>query len=120
MRALLIALIIALAAAPAFGASINLAWTAPTTNEDGSALDDLAGHYVYCTDIAGEYSDPICKIDVGMDTSATVEMLVDGGTYFFVVTAYDDNLNESDPSNEVSNTFPYLCPSPPGGLTIVP
>jgi prepilin-type N-terminal cleavage/methylation domain-containing protein len=35
--------------------TISLAWTAPTTNTDGSALTDLAGYYLYRSDNGGAY-----------------------------------------------------------------
>ena len=43
--------------------------------------------------------------DVGHDTSYAVSDLVEGETYYFVVTAYDIYGNESDYSTEISTTI---------------
>lgn len=54
-------------------------------------------------------------IDTLSSTTATVSNLTPGKTYFFVVTAYDSNSNESAFSNEVNFTIPFLptpTPSP--------
>ena len=75
---------------------VTLAWTPPTTNEDGTPLTDLAGHRAYCGATSGTYS---AVLDVGMETSAV--LAVTGRTYF-AVTAYDLAGNESDYSDEIT------------------
>ncbi|MFO0754220.1 MAG: fibronectin type III domain-containing protein [Thermodesulfovibrionales bacterium] len=85
----------------AFSASTTLSWDAPTTNTDGSPLNDLAGYKVYYGTAPGSYSPPVT---VGNVTSYTISGL-SGGTYYFTVTAYDTAGNESSYSNEVSKSF---------------
>ncbi|MBZ0156183.1 MAG: fibronectin type III domain-containing protein, partial [Alphaproteobacteria bacterium] len=90
-----------LAAPDAFSASAALSWDAPTTNTDGSPLTDLAGYKLYYGTSSGSYSQ---TINVGTTSSYTVTGLL-GGTYYFAVTAYDSEGNESAYSNEVSKAF---------------
>lgn len=80
-------------------ATAVLSWNAPTTNQDGSALTDLAGykiHYGVAPDNLGT------SIDVGGSTAYQVDNLTAGTTYYFTVTAYTTTGSESGYSNEVS------------------
>ena len=86
--------------------SVTLAWDAPTTNADGTALDDLAGYVIYDGTSSGSYD---MWTDVGNSTQFTLDSLT-AGTYFFVVTAYDASGNESAHSNEISATLPLSAP----------
>ena len=81
--------------------SLMLSWNAPTTNEDGSPLDDLAGYKLYYGNAPGIYSQ---VITVGDYTTAEIGGL-GSGTYFLSVTAYDIYGNESSFSNEINHTF---------------
>jgi len=81
--------------------SLLLSWKAPTTNDDGSALEDLAGYKLYYGTLPGRYSK---VIDVGNFTSAVIADL-GSGTYYMTVTAYDNNGNESKHSEEIDYTF---------------
>jgi len=45
-------------------------------------------------------------IDIGKSTSATISSLIDGQTYYFIVTAYNASGYESPYSNEVSKVIP--------------
>lgn len=88
-----------------FGAQVNLAWQAPTTNEDGSPLSDLAGYQIFYGTQSGTYSS---TIDVGNKTSHTLSISDQealGRTWYFAVTALDTSGNESSFSNEVSHYF---------------
>lgn len=76
----------------------TLAWAAPSTNVDGTPLTNLAGYKVYYGTTPGIYS----SIDVGYLTSCELGGLTKGQTYYFAVTAYDTNNNESDYSTTVS------------------
>jgi len=92
-----------------FAAQVDLAWQAPTTNEDGSPLSDLAGYLVYYGTVSGVYSPPI---DVGNSTShlfSISDQEALGRTYYFAVTARDTSGNESSFSNEVPH---YFSPGP--------
>ena len=78
-----------------------LSWNAPSTNEDGSPLSDLAGYKLYYGNAPGIYSN---VITVGDYTSAEIGDL-ESGTYYLTVTAYDIYGNESAFSNEIDHTF---------------
>ena len=89
--------------AAASGAA-TLSWTAPTENADGSPLTDLDGYRVYYGTTAGAYPNWITISNPGV-TSNIVENL-SSGTWYFVVTAFNQVGIESDNSNVVSRTIP--------------
>ena len=74
----------------AFPADVTLQW-------DANTEPDLAGYKVYYGTSPGQYGDPIILDTV---TEYTMHM-PDDIMYFFMVTAFDQGNNESDPSNEV-------------------
>ena len=76
---------------PATGAA-TLTWAAPSTNVDGTPLTSLSGYKVYYGSTPGVYT----SIDVGYTSSYQVVGLTKGQMYYFAVTAYDTNGNESD------------------------
>ncbi len=80
---------------------VTLTWEPPTTNADGTPLNDLAGYRVYFGPGSGNY---IYKNDVGNVTLCTIGGLTQG-TWCFAVTAYDTSGNESDYSNETCVTI---------------
>ena len=76
--------------------SVSLAWDAsPDTN--------VIGYYIYYKDTL---ANDLTVLDVGNETTVSVPGLTEGRTYSFVVTAYDRDRLESDPSAEVT----YLVP----------
>lgn len=80
-----------------------LAWTPPTTRMDGSALTDLAGYKIHYGTEQGQYTE---IVDVpGAGISEYVLVGLGPGTYYFVVTAYDEAGGESPPSNETMKTI---------------
>ena len=81
--------------------SIKLSWVAPTTYEDGSSLDDLAGYKLHYGTQPGQYTQ---VVTVDSYTMAEIDDL-GSGTYYLTVTAYDIYGNESDFSNEINHTF---------------
>ncbi len=83
-------------------ARVSLSWIAPTTNEDGTPLTDLAGYEVYYGFASRSYD---VTIDVGLTTSAVLSGLQDGRAYYFAVTAYDTSGNQS-----VFAEVPYTTP----------
>jgi len=81
----------------------TLSWDAPTVNEDGSPLDDLAGYRVYYGTSLGNYP----NIET-IDNPGIVSYVINGlpvGTWFFTVTALDTSGNESVFSNIDSKTI---------------
>jgi len=89
-----------------------LMWSAPTTNEDGSPLVDLAGYIVHYGSASGVYS---AAEDIGIPTCQAVADLTDctytvrgltSGTWYFAVGAYNTSGLEGGLSNEASKTLP--------------
>lgn len=74
------------------GAAFTLAW-------DPNQEPDLAGYKLYYGTSSGSYQQ---SLNVGNLTQYSLGGLQDGVTYFFAVTAYDTEGNESGYSNEVS------------------
>jgi hypothetical protein len=63
----------------------------------------VVGYKIYVGTASGTYT---LNIDAGNVTTFTVTGLQSGPVYYFAVTAYDRNRNESAFSNEVSATLP--------------
>ena len=81
-----------------------LTWTAPTTNEDGTELLDLAGYRVYI--LPSNTAHDVTQNPTDLVTQTTVRLdQLQPGLYTAYVTAVDHAGNESQPSNEV--TFLY-------------
>jgi len=79
------------------GLSLQLSWTTPSTNVDGSTIDDLAGFRLHYGSEQGVYSH---VVNVGNLTTHVLRDL-SPGPWYFSVTAYDIWQNESDFSNEI-------------------
>jgi hypothetical protein len=84
--------------------SATLSWDAPTTNDDGSPLTNLAGFRVRWGQSSGNYSSSQTIMNPGL-TTYVIENLANG-THYFVVTAINSTDMESDYSNEASKTIP--------------
>jgi hypothetical protein len=126
-RALLIVAALVLGAvAPVLGAtatSLDAEWIAPTTNTDGSPLQDLAGYRVY----VGALQVPVCPSSTFRTVAAArpdpqpgtrVPYLVSGlsplTTYTVRVTAVDTSGNQSACSGTASaTTLAQVIPPPP-------
>jgi len=76
--------------------SVTLTWNA-------NSESDLAGYKVYRGTASGAYGAPIASLPTG--TTQHVSNGLPVGTYFFVITAYDQAGNESAPSPEVSKSI---------------
>jgi hypothetical protein len=117
MKHTILAILIILAlAASAGAANFTLTWDAPTTNTDGSPLTDLAGYRLYRGVATGIYGPPT---DVGNVTAYTVTGLLSETMYYFVVTAYDTDNNESAYSNEVSGMKATIPVAPSNVIIII-
>ncbi len=81
----------------------TLSWTAPTENEDGSALTDLGGYRIYYGTASREYSSKLAIQDAGI-TTAVIENL-SPGTWYFAATALSADGVESSLSNEVERVI---------------
>lgn len=82
------------------GLTAPVSWSAPTLSADGSTLTDLAGYKIYYgTD--PESPSAVSVVQNATATSAEVGGLT-AGTWYFTVTAFDTDGNESIVSNRVS------------------
>ena len=86
------------AQAPDAMASVTFQW-------DPVAVPDLAGYKLYRSTTSGTYGSPIATLSAST-TTYQMTNLTKGVTYFFAVSAYDTNGNESPFSNEQSRTIP--------------
>jgi hypothetical protein len=77
---------------------VTLQWSAPTTNEDGTQLTDLAGYKVYYGTTVSLFT----SIDIGNVNSYQVIGLTKGQSYYFALSAYNKSGTESNYSNIVS------------------
>ena len=84
--------------------TVSLAWDPPTTNEDGSGLNDLAGYEIHYGNQEGDYQEMIDIPNAGI-ASYVVENLAPN-IYYFIVKAYDLDGNKSTASNEVNIVIP--------------
>ena len=84
--------------------SAELSWTAPTENEDGSELTDLAGYKLYWGTTSGSYPNSV-TIDNPSVSTYTVDGL-SAGTYFFVATSFNLSGIESRYSGEATKVVP--------------
>ena len=77
----------------------TISWNPPTENEDGTALEDLAGYNIYYGTKEGDYNESI-QLNTTDHTTYTIENLL-LPEYFFAMTAFDIYGNESKFSNSV-------------------
>lgn len=81
----------------------TLSWIPPTTNQDGTALIDLAGYRIYYGTEENNY-----KNDLYVGNMGIADYVVDDlcpNTYFFAVAAVNTAGLESDYSNTTSKTI---------------
>ena len=103
--------------------SFSIKWDAPTTNADGTPLDDLSHYQFYVCDSVIQ-DDKTCQgamstFDVPKDqlTSAVdYQSTSRNGTVFVRGSALDTSNNESDLSNQIA--FEFSDQSPPNTITI--
>jgi hypothetical protein len=101
------ALIVASMVAPAQGQdSLTLGW-------DSSQDSAVAGYRLYEGIAPRTYTK---VIDVGNATTATIQDLVGGVTYYFALTEYDTNGQESALSDEIPYTVPLPTNSVPATI----
>ena len=115
MRILCILSMLLLLTAPAWATHRTASWAAPTTNEDGTPLTDLAGYRLYrcattpCTRAAG----PL----IGTVAAPTTAFSIPHGSQgFLTVTAFDTSGNESLEDGTVP--FDVLAPGVPSGIEV--
>ncbi len=79
--------------------SLTLTWTPPTQNEDGTPLTNLAGYRIRFGLQSGVYTNVITLNNPGL--AAYVLGGLAAGTYYVVISAYNQNGVESSYSNEL-------------------
>ena len=82
--------------------SVTLTWTPPTENDDGTPLTNLAGYRIRFGSQSGKYSSVVNITNPGLATYVLGGLAV--GTYFIVISAYNQSGVESSYSNEASAT----------------
>jgi hypothetical protein len=83
--------------------SAELAWQPPTTNEDGTALQDLSGYVIRYGKSAGAL-DKSVRINSPGTTMYVVENLIEG-TWYFSLSSVNSAGVESRPTGYVSKTI---------------
>lgn len=87
---------------------------------DANSETDLAGYRLYQSQTSGVYTfgdgNQVATILTGTETVQIIN--ISDGTYFWVLTAYDNDGNESGPSNEVTADLDTLAPGAPSTVTI--
>jgi predicted small secreted protein len=83
--------------------SVDVTWTAPTTNTNGSALTDLAGYTVYYGSSPSQLTQSV-KIPNAGASDYVVQGLA-GGTWYFAVRSYTSAGLQSSYSTVVSRTI---------------
>ena len=91
---------IAVQAVTSVSNDVELTWVAPTNNEDGTALSDLAGYKLYY----GRVGEGLSESDEILNANATSYLLegIDSGNWRFVVTAFNFAGQESRFSTEAT------------------
>ena len=84
--------------------SITLNWTPPTENEDGTALQDLAGYKLYYGTTSRYYTRQVRIDNPGLSIYVIENLLP--GTYYIVATAFNTAGTESGYSNEAVKYVP--------------
>jgi len=78
-------------------------WQAPTQNEDGTPLDDLDGYVVYWGTQSRDYTS---SFTIDLPSTTEWEADIAPGSYYFALTAFDADGNESSYSNELRKDIP--------------
>jgi len=82
--------------------SVTLTWTPPTENEDGTPLTNLGGYRIRYGSQSGKYSSVVNITNPGLATYVLGGLAA--GTYYIVISAYNQSGVESGYSNEASAT----------------
>lgn len=94
-----------------------MAATDVTLQWDANGEPDLAGYKVYRSQTSGGGFMEIAEV-LAPEVQYTDQAVPDG-TYYYIVTAFDDEGLESGPSNEVEGAFASGAPAAPGNLRII-
>lgn len=82
---------------------------------------DLAGYRLYRSNTSGGYTygsgNEYASVGLVTESPRFIEDIE--GTYYFVITAFDEGGHESGPSNEVVLSVEDLPPGSPGGCVVI-
>ena len=84
--------------------SVTLNWTAPTENEDGTTLVDLAGYKIYWGTTPGSYPNSVTINNASISTYVVGNL--SPATYEFVATSFNASGVESVFSNSATKIVP--------------
>ncbi len=104
-------------ACSAFAGEATLSWTAPTQNEDGSTLTDLAGYRIYYGTSQATMTTQIQIANPGLLTYVIPNLAP--ATWYFNMTAYTTSNLESAHTNFVTKIIEPTIPNPPPDLYIL-
>jgi hypothetical protein len=82
--------------------SVTLNWQAPTENNNGSTLTNLAGFKIHYGTASKDYSQVVALNNPGL--SRYVVESLESGKYYFAISAYNSQGVESSMSGEVETT----------------
>jgi fibronectin type 3 domain-containing protein len=82
--------------------SVSLSWDAPTQNNDGSPISNLAGYKIHYGTSSSEYTETVALSNAGL-TRYVIDNLK-SGTYYFAITAYNAQGLESSLSGEIATS----------------
>jgi hypothetical protein len=82
--------------------ALNINWTPPTENTDGTPLTNLAGYNIHYGTAPGHYTQMITVANPGI--ASYVVQNLGPGTYYFAVAAVNSTGTESPLSSQVSAT----------------
>ena len=82
--------------------SVQISWEAPTLNEDGSSLTNLAGYKIYYGQSETNL-DTSLSVNDPLQTSFKIDQLAPDHRYFFCVSAYNSQGKESKCSDVVEH-----------------
>ena len=80
--------------------SVSLSWEAPTQNNDGSPITNLAGYKIHYGTSSDSYTETVALSNAGL-TRYVIDNLK-SGTYYFAITAYNAQGIESSLSGEIA------------------
>jgi len=110
----LMCLFVVLTITSANAGNLVVEWTAPTTNEDGTPISNLAGFNIYICPTPSCPYEQARMMNVPSPTAISVLMWIEAGTYYITATAYNTVGKESKHSNEIVKTVvDPVIPTPP-------
>ncbi len=80
-----------------------MGWVAPTQNNNGTPITDLAGYKIHYGTASQNYTQVVAVSNPSL--SRYVMDSLKSGTYFFAITAYNSKGIESALSGEISATL---------------